>query len=229
MRYFHFNFVFITCREMQQRSMRLQNHKPFNSQLMRTNTYPKRLNIPQTIAGEQADEVFGTPQGIISPRLDETRFYTPKLLYTKQMSSLSTGSSGTEEYGTPDSTVNHFHKLEKSKSTNQVQLRHCRDDLSVLRSQSEFLIPRKLSPQPTSSLSQMFFNSESLFSFLTPRPKRREIGTQSTPICAKTAAAALKRLPETRTTSLSSLEMEMSNNNGLFKGKRYAYAGRGRV
>lgn len=234
---FFFIFFCLLYREMHQRSLRLQNPKQFNH-LIRTNTYPKRLNIPQTIPCEQQqqnDDIYSTPQGVISPNNDETKYFTPKLLFQKQLSNLSTTS--TDEYYTPDCTINNnnninnnFIKLEKSKSTNIVQLRHpfkeSRNHFDkqkdiVSRSQSEFLIPRQHSPQPQQhSFSQMFFKSDSLFSFLTPRPKRREIGTQSTPIhlTNNKQQYCLKSLPETRTTSLNSLEMGMNNNHIV---KRY--------
>uniref|UniRef100_A0A6P7GLV6 Uncharacterized protein LOC114339735 n=1 Tax=Diabrotica virgifera virgifera TaxID=50390 RepID=A0A6P7GLV6_DIAVI len=98
-----------------------------------------------------------------------------------------------------------------------------RNQEGVLRSKSEFEIPRMpVQPPPEKSFSSKLFSSESLFSFLTPRPKRKSISENnspqqrhSPPNLFKVPNPLLKSLPETRTTSLSSLRSGHSANDGL--------------
>ncbi|KAG5885708.1 hypothetical protein JTB14_037728 [Gonioctena quinquepunctata] len=98
----------------------------------------------------------------------------------------------------------------------------------VLRSKSEFQIPRMPIRAPAEThFSSRFFSSDSLFSFLTPRPKRKSIAEQNgsnnnirqSPTfpfkVPPSPLPVLKSLPDTRTTSLSSLRSGHSGNDWL--------------
>ncbi|XP_074039222.1 uncharacterized protein isoform X1 [Leptinotarsa decemlineata] len=91
----------------------------------------------------------------------------------------------------------------------------------VLRSKSEFQIPRMPILPPEKPFSSRFFSSDSLFSFLTPRPKRKSVtdrngsGTRPSLLTTVTPTPVLKSLPDTRTTSLSSLRSGQSGNDWL--------------
>ncbi|CAH0553321.1 unnamed protein product [Brassicogethes aeneus] len=247
----------------QQRSVRISNvSNP--SKFTRTNTYPKRITIPNTIPSVQ-DEVFSTPQGNISPQfapsknggdLNSSNYHTPKALHS-QLSNLS--SSSNEHYATPESSFNNkseyfspnFNELTKSASANVVIRQTMQPPVNhflrksdsaaivgekikknskktfetqkdVLRSKSEFEIPRIHERQSTDKPFSFYFKSDSLFSFLTPRPKRRELCNQSTPTNEGTSFKVpgspipkhnLNSLPETRTTSLNSLRSGQSGTD----------------
>ncbi|CAH1956140.1 unnamed protein product [Acanthoscelides obtectus] len=247
-------------------SVRARNHSTPTGTFFRTNTYPKKINIPNTIPSNQ--EVFLTPECLFTstptkkPLIeDEVSFYsTPKGFFSQN----STGnSSGTEEYKTPETSgiisaktdvfSQNFNELQKSSSTsvmeriktdmmnadlmanqrksdtvsqnnnkpimhNGVSMENLEKEKNlknnahkaVLRSKSEFQIP-KIPPLPAEkSLTTRLFNSNSLISFLTPRLKRKSLkgGRHSPPsltLCPPPTSQALKSLPESRATSLSSL------------------------
>lgn len=93
-----------------------------------------------------------------------------------------------------------------------------RNTEGVLRSKSDFEIPKMPVIMSEKSFATKFFNSDNLFSFLTPRPARRNSKEQTQPNptgslkVPRSPSMKLKSLPETRTTSLSSLSSGLGNN-----------------
>nr|CAI5851052.1 unnamed protein product [Callosobruchus analis] len=255
-------------------SVRVRHQSTPAGTFFRTNTYPKKINIPNTIPSNQ--EVFSTPECLFTstptkkPLVeDEVSYYsTPKGFFSQN----STGnSSGTEEYKTPETSgtigaktdvfSQNFNELQKSSSTSVME--RIKNDMlnadliasqrksdtmcqnnnkptmhnggslknlenennirnnphkAVLRSKSEFQIPKVPPLPPEKSLTNRLFNSNSLISFLTPRLKRKNLkgGRHSPPsllLCPPNSSQALKSLPESRATSLSSLRSGCSAND----------------
>ncbi|KAJ8971920.1 hypothetical protein NQ317_008704 [Molorchus minor] len=259
-------------RDLHSRSVRTHSHTN-NQKFFRTHTYPKKINIPNTIPSSNS-EVYSTPSGVISSTPKKSvnnvngnisNYSTPKG-YQSQTSYVSNSSA--EEYKTPEcSFINsktdifsqNFNELQKSSSTSVVEriksnmltideVDHRKSDSSydkqkqmenrlslvevaknrrnggVLRSKSEFEIPRLPIQPAEKSFANKFFKSDSLFSFLTPRPKRKSVeehrdSNNHSPNGLFKAPASpipkLNSLPETRTTSLSSLRSGYSGNDGL--------------
>lgn len=83
----------------------------------------------------------------------------------------------------------------------------------ALRSKSEFEIPKMPVALPKKTFSSKFFNSDSLFSFLTPRPKRKSVCENDRH--SNNDFKVPLALPEIRTTSMSSLRSGNSTNDGL--------------
>ncbi|XP_050507053.1 uncharacterized protein LOC126884831 isoform X1 [Diabrotica virgifera virgifera] len=254
-------------RNLHSRSVRA-NNKPLNN--FKLNTYPKKINIPNTIhspncrafaASLPKNIATSTPSKDVPDGELNSMYGTPRS-YQSQLS-----YSSADEYKTPEVSFNHrsdvfsqnFIELQKSSSTSVVErmknnmltvedIQHRKSDTTsdrepttdnrlslkeieknrrnqegVLRSKSEFEIPRMpVQPPPEKSFSSKLFSSESLFSFLTPRPKRKSISENnspqqrhSPPNLFKVPNPLLKSLPETRTTSLSSLRSGHSANDGL--------------
>ncbi|KAJ8921443.1 hypothetical protein NQ315_003061 [Exocentrus adspersus] len=247
---------------------------------IRTHTYPKKINIPNTIPASHSEEAYSTPVGVITSTPikavvnnfieNETNVstYSTPIGYKTQVSHVS--SSSTEEYRTPENSFisaktdifsQTFNELQKSSSTSVVErirtnmltideVDHRKSDTwddksnftdnrlsleeieknsrnikeGVLRSKSEFEIPRIPNAPIGKSFASKFFKSDSLFSFLTPRPKRKSVSENSSPgrnsptnpfKIPGSPVPKLKSLPETRTTSLSSLRSGHSGNDGL--------------
>ncbi|XP_018578626.1 uncharacterized protein LOC108916712 isoform X2 [Anoplophora glabripennis] len=246
---------------------------------IRTHTYPKKINIPNTIHASHSEDVYSTPVGVITStpikavvnnfieNESVSTYSTPKG-YQTQVSYVSNSSA--EEYKTPETTFinaktdifsQNFNELQKSSSTSVVEriktnmltideVEHRKSDTTnnnshfidnrlsleemeknkrnsvegVLRSKSEFEIPRMPNPPIEKSFASKFFKSDSLFSFLTPRPKRKSLSEQASPNRTSptnlfkvpgSPVPKLNSLPETRTTSLSSLRSGHSSNEGL--------------
>ncbi|CAG9836942.1 unnamed protein product [Diabrotica balteata] len=257
----------VYIRNLHSRSVRA-NNKPLNN--FKLNTYPKKINIPNTIhspncrafaASLPKNIATSTPSKDVPDGELNSMYGTPRS-YQSQLS-----YSSADEYKTPEVSFNHrsdvfsqnFIELQKSSSTSVVEriksnmltvedIQHRKSDTTsnrepttdnrlslteieknrrnqegVLRSKSEFEIPRMpVQPPPEKSFSSKLFSSESLFSFLTPRPKRKSISENnspqqrhSPPNLFKVPNPLLKSLPETRTTSLSSLRSGHSANDGL--------------
>lgn len=95
----------------------------------------------------------------------------------------------------------------------------------VLRCKSDFEIPRMPTVSQEKTFSSKFFSTDSLFSFLTPRPKRKSVSEQNSPKDRRSPPNQFKvptipnplfmGLPEVRTTSLGSLRSGHSANDGL--------------
>ncbi|XP_057658468.1 uncharacterized protein LOC130895262 isoform X2 [Diorhabda carinulata] len=199
----------------------------------------RKMNIPNTILSINNENnrpqplITSTPNNKNQPESDASSLYgTPPATYQSQCSN--------DEYKTPEVSFDNksevfssnFNELQKSSSTSVVEriknemltsdeLEYRKSDNTAdrrrndrtganLRSKSDFEIPKMPVRLPEKNFSSKFFNSDSLFSFLTPRPKRKSVcendGAFKVPV--------VKYLPEVRsTTSMGSLRSGNSNND----------------
>ncbi|XP_060526209.1 uncharacterized protein LOC132701918 isoform X2 [Cylas formicarius] len=195
------------------------------SKFLRTYTYPKhRVNIPTTIVAESSPgipDVFLTPQSC-PPTPPDFSLANGETFHTPRGEFFTTKGADDELFETPDCFGKHFHAA-LQKSASAVGMGVDDDDPNpndgVVRSKSEFVIPR-VSPTPPhdhrSSFSSRIFKSNSVFSFLTPRPYRKHAPDQATRARRHTPPSPSSSLPfappEARATSLSSLRL---GNDGL--------------
>lgn len=198
---------------------------------MLTSTPVKNAN---DFSDPEDDSHYGTPRG----------FQTQTSLVSDSSREEYRTPDGKTTGDTGDVFSQNFNQLQHSASTSVFERikgmipireldndRNCRDDDSafrrsldgknVLRSRSEFQIPKMpVVAAPEKSLATKIFSAESLFSFLTPRPKRKNADERRQRFESRESptdnhATAFKQpnsLPQTRTTSLSSLR---SGSDGL--------------